>query len=55
MSNTLVCPKCSGTKYYSVFDYDDRKKAIEKLIKAYKKKFDWQGQPITKKKKKRNR
>jgi hypothetical protein len=35
--------------------FTNYKKAIEKLIKAYKKKFDWQGQPITKKKKKRNR
>jgi hypothetical protein len=31
MTNTLVCPKCSGTKYYSVFDYDGRKKSIVKL------------------------
>jgi hypothetical protein len=31
------------------------KKAIAKLLKAYHKKFDWQGKPITKKKKKRNR
>ena len=30
MSNTLVCPKCSGTKYYSAFDYDERKKALLK-------------------------
>ena len=35
--------------------FTNYKKAIEKLIKDYKKKFDWQGQPITKKKKKRNR
>jgi transcription elongation factor Elf1 len=28
MTNTLVCPKCSGTKYYSVFDYDSRKKTM---------------------------
>jgi hypothetical protein len=26
------------------------KKAIAKLLKAYHKKFDWQGKPITKKK-----
>jgi hypothetical protein len=31
------------------------KKAIAKLLKAYHKKFDWQGKPITKKKKKTNR
>jgi hypothetical protein len=31
------------------------KKAIAKLLKAYHKKFDWQGKPITKKKKKRNK
>jgi hypothetical protein len=31
------------------------KKAIAKLLKAYHKKFDWQGKPITKKKKKRSR
>ena len=32
------------------------KKAIAKLLKAYHKKFDWQGKPISKKKsKKRNR
>ena len=30
MSNMLVCPKCSGTKYYSVFNYDDRKKIMLK-------------------------
>jgi transcription elongation factor Elf1 len=30
MSNTLVCPKCSGTKYYSAFDYDERKKTLLK-------------------------
>jgi len=28
MTNTLVCPKCSGTKYYFVFDYDNRKKTL---------------------------
>jgi hypothetical protein len=28
MTNALVCPKCSGTKYYSVFDYDGRKKTM---------------------------
>jgi hypothetical protein len=27
------------------------KKAIAKLLKAYHKKWDWQGKPITKKKK----
>jgi hypothetical protein len=31
------------------------KKAIAKLLKAYHKKFDWQGKEITKKKKKRSR
>jgi hypothetical protein len=31
------------------------KKAIAKLLKAYHKKFDWQGKPITKKKKKRSK
>jgi len=31
------------------------KKAIAKLLKAYHKKFDWQGKPISKKKKKRSR
>lgn len=32
------------------------KKAIAKLLKAYHKKWDWAGKPITKKKsKKRNR
>jgi hypothetical protein len=32
------------------------KKAIAKLLKAYHKKFDWAGKPISKKKsKKRNR
>ena len=30
MTNTLVCPKCSGTKHYSVFNYDDRKKLLLK-------------------------
>jgi hypothetical protein len=30
--------------------FTNYKKAIEKLIKAYKKKFDWEGKPITKKK-----
>ena len=30
MTNTLVCPKCSGTKYYSVFNYDERKKVYKK-------------------------
>ena len=29
--------------------------AIAKLLKAYHKKWDWQGKPISKKKKKRNR
>jgi transcription elongation factor Elf1 len=28
MSNTLVCPNCSGTKHYSVFNYDERKKVM---------------------------
>jgi hypothetical protein len=28
------------------------KRAIAKLLKAYHKKWDWQGKPITKKKKK---
>ena len=31
------------------------KKAIAKLLKAYHKKFDWAGQPVSKKKKKRNK
>jgi hypothetical protein len=31
------------------------KKAIAKLLKAYHKKFDWQGKEITKKKKKRSK
>ena len=31
------------------------KSAIAKLLKAYHKKWDWQGKPISKKKKKRNR
>ena len=31
------------------------KRAIAKLLKAYHKKWDWQGKPISKKKKKRNR
>jgi hypothetical protein len=31
------------------------KKAIAKLLKTYHKKFDWQGKPISKKKKKRSR
>jgi len=30
MSNTLVCPNCSGTKHYSVFNYDERKKFMLK-------------------------
>jgi hypothetical protein len=29
------------------------KKAIAKLLKAYHKKWDWQGKPISKKKKKK--
>ena len=29
--------------------------AIAKLLKAYHKKWDWQGKPITKKKKKRSK
>ena len=31
------------------------KKAIAKLLKTYHKKWDWQGKPITKKKKKRSK
>ena len=31
------------------------KRAMAKLLKAYHKKFDWQGKPVSKKKKKRNR
>ena len=31
------------------------KRAIAKLLKAYHKKWDWQGKPISKKKKKRSR
>jgi len=31
------------------------KKAIAKLLKTYHKKWDWQGKPISKKKKKRSR
>ena len=31
------------------------KKAIAKLLKAYHKKWDWAGKPITKKKKKRSK
>jgi hypothetical protein len=31
------------------------KKAIAKLLKAYHKKWDWQGKPITKKKRSRKR
>jgi hypothetical protein len=31
------------------------KKAIAKLLKSYHKKFDWQGKPISKKKKERSR
>ena len=31
------------------------KKAIAKLLKAYHKKWDWQGKPITKKKKKKSK
>ena len=31
------------------------KRAMAKLLKAYHKKFDWQGKPISKKKKKRSR
>ena len=30
MSNTLVCPNCSGTKHYSIFNYDERKKFMLK-------------------------
>jgi hypothetical protein len=35
--------------------FTNYKKAIAKLLKAYHKKFDWQGKPITKKKKKRSK
>ena len=36
--------------------FTNYKKAIAKLLKAYHKKWDWQGKPISKKKsKKRNR
>jgi hypothetical protein len=31
------------------------KRAMAKLLKAYHKKWDWQGKPISKKKKKRSR
>ena len=31
------------------------KKAIASLLKAYHKKWDWQGKPIAKKKKKRSK
>ena len=31
------------------------KNAIAKLLKAFHKKWDWQGKPITKKKKKRSK
>jgi hypothetical protein len=31
------------------------KKAIAKLLKAYHKKWDWQGKPVAKKKKKRSK
>ena len=31
------------------------KRAIAKLLKAYHKKWDWQGKPISKKKKKRSK
>ncbi len=31
------------------------KRAIAKLLKAYHKKWDWAGKPITKKKKKRSK
>jgi hypothetical protein len=31
------------------------KRAMAKLLKAYHKKFDWQGKPISKNKKKRSR
>ena len=34
---------------------DGYKRAMAKLLKAYHKKFDWQGKPISKKKKKRSR
>jgi hypothetical protein len=35
--------------------FNNYKKTIAKLLKAYHKKFDWQGKTITKKKKKRNK
>jgi hypothetical protein len=35
--------------------FTNYKKAINKLLKAYHKKWDWQGKPITKKKKKRSK
>jgi hypothetical protein len=28
MTNKLVCPKCSGKKYYYVFNYDNRKRMM---------------------------
>ena len=31
------------------------KRAMAKLLKAYHKKFDWQGKPVSKKKKKRSK
>jgi hypothetical protein len=33
--------------------FTNYKKAIAKLLKAYHKKFDWQGKPINKKKSKK--
>jgi hypothetical protein len=35
--------------------FTNYKKAIAKLLKVYHKKWDWQGKPIAKKKKKRNK
>ena len=35
--------------------FTNYKKAIAKLLKVYHKKWDWQGKPITKKKKKRSK
>ena len=35
--------------------FTNYKKTIAKLLKSYHKKWDWQGKPITKKKKKRNK
>ena len=35
--------------------FTNYKRAIAKLLKAYHKKFDWQGKEINKKKKKRSK